>query len=390
MKTIKVLSLLAVAIFALSSCVKDQVDEEVRNYTDEEFATLTKSLNLPVETFEYRLDLPDVLGGTSVVSDKHQATLGRVLFYDKRLSVNNEIACAGCHKPELAFADDKALSEGFDGELTARNSLTLGAFPSFNAYYGFGGGTRMFWDERAADVVEQSELTLQDPIEMGEDLNALAEELLEEDYYRILFDKAYPANGNSFFGQLDNKQKILRAIESFVNSIGCFDSRFDHGLIDHAGNMDVNFSNLTAAENAGKQLFNANCANCHNLGSGFATTVINANNGLEMDYSDKGIGEISGRNDDDGVFKVPMLRNIGVTGPYMHDGRFETLEEVVEHYSSGVKNHPNLHQNLRKDNGQAKNLDLTQTEKDNLVAFLNTLTDLSSMTLEKYADPFVK
>lgn len=389
MKTIKVLSLLAFSIVTLSSCIKDQVDEVVQNYSDEEYATLTKALDLPMETQEYRLDLPVVLGGTSVVSDKHQATLGRVLFYDKRLSANDEISCASCHKAELAFADDVAFSEGFEGELTARNSLTLGAFPSFNAYYGFGGSTRMFWDERAATVVEQSELTLQDPIEMGQDLNELAQELLEEDYYRVLFEKAYPSNGNGFFGNLDNKQKILRAIEAFVNSIGCFNTRFDQGLEKH-GNMDVQFSNLTAEENAGKQLFNANCSSCHNLGSGFATTVLNANNGLEMNYEDKGIGGVTNQNQMDGVFKVPMLRNIAVTGPYMHDGRFETLEEVVEHYSTGVKNHPNLHENLRKSNGEPKRLNLTATEKANLVAFLNTLTDLSSMTQEKYADPFIQ
>lgn len=389
MKTIKVLSLFAFAAFALSSCIKDQVDEVVQNYSDAEYATLTKSLDLPMETYEYRLDLPGVLGGTSVISDKHQATLGRVLFYDDRLSANNSVSCASCHKPELAFADDVAFSEGFDGEVTLRNSLALGAFPSFNAYYGFGSSTRMFWDERAADVVEQSELTLQDPIEMGEDLNALAEELLKEDYYRILFDKAYPENGNNFFGNLDNKGKILRAIEAFVNSIGCFDSRFDQGLERH-GNMDNNFSNLTAEENAGKQLFNANCASCHNLGSGFATSIVNANNGLEMNYTDKGIGGVTNRADENGVFKVPMLRNVAVTGPYMHDGRFETLEEVIEHYNSGVKNHTNLHEELRGQDGLPKKLHLSETDKSDLIAFLHTLTDLSSMEHVRYADPFKK
>jgi cytochrome c peroxidase len=389
MKTIKVLFLFSLTCFVLSSCIKDQVDEVVQNYTDDEYAALTKALDLPMETHEYRLDLPAVLGGTSVMSDKHQATLGRVLFYDKRLSANDEISCASCHKAELAFSDDVAFSEGFNGELTPRNSLTLGAFPSFNAYYGFSSNTRMFWDERAANVVEQSEVTLQDPIEMGEDLNNLADELLKEEYYRILFAKAFPENGNNFFGNLDNKQKILRALEAFVNSIGCFNSRFDQGFEKH-GVMDVPFSNFTAEENAGKQLFNANCASCHNLGGGFATTVLHANNGLDALYEDKGIGGVTNQSEMDGVFKVPMLRNIAVTGPFMHDGRFETLEEVVEHYSTGIKNHPNLHENLRKPNGLAKHLNLTDTEKENLVAFLHTLTDLSSMTQEKYADPFVQ
>lgn len=385
---LKVLFLLALVTFVLSSCIKDQVDEVVQNYTDDEYATLQKSLNLPWETYEYRLDLPSALGGSSVVSDKHQATLGRVLFYDNRLSANNEIACASCHKAELAFADDRALSEGFDGEETKRNSLALGAFPSFNAYYGFGGSTRMFWDERAANVIEQSEQTLQDPIEMGQDLNELAEELLEEDYYRVLFDRAFPENNNGFFGvPQDNKQKILQALQAFVNSIGCFNSRFDQDF-EVTRSLDANFPNFTSKENAGKQLFNTHCGSCHNIASGFATSILNANNGLEMNYEDRGIGSITGESSKNGVFKVPMLRNVAITGPYMHDGRFETLEEVIEHYNTGVQDHPNLHEELRNFDGSVKHLNFTETQKEQLIAFLHTLTDVSSISQDKYSNPF--
>ncbi|HFA50201.1 MAG TPA: c-type cytochrome [Bacteroidetes bacterium] len=383
---IKYLLYSSLFIFAFSSCIKDQVETEIHSYSPEEYATLTKALDLPQEPLDYMLELPAHLGSSRVNSEKHQATLGRVLFYDKRLSKNEKVSCSSCHLAERAFADDKKFSEGFDGGHTKRNSLALGAFPSFNAYYGFG-GTRMFWDERAATVAEQSDLTMRDPIEMGiEDLDVLGDELMQIDYYRTLFDKAYPAN--KFGGFISNKDKILQALDAFVSSIGSYSTKFDEGWAA-TGNPNSSFANFTQQENEGKQLFNTHCASCHNLGPGFSTTITNANNGLDMVYEDKGIGEISGRSTEMGLFKVPMLRNVALTAPYMHDGRFETLEEVVEHYNSGVKNHPNLHEELKAGN-EAKHLNLTQGQKDALVAFLHTLTDTESLAQVKYSDPFKK
>ncbi len=368
----------------LSSCIQDQVEVVTQAYTSDDYATITKALDLPQETYDYKVQLPQHLGNSRVNSNKHQATLGRVLFYDKRLSANGEVSCSSCHLPEKAFADDKAFSEGFEGKQTPRNSLALGAFPSFMAYYGFG-GTRMFWDERAATVAEQSDLTMRDQIEMGiPDIEALADELLEEDYYRILFDKAFPQN--QFGSNQSNKDKLLTSLDVFVSSIACFKTRFDEGWAAHFSS-EADFNNFTAEENLGKALFNANCASCHNLGPGFSTTVTSANNGLDLNYEDPGMEDFTGKTSDEGVFKVPMLRNVALTGPYMHDGRFETLEEVVEHYSSGVQNHPNLHANL-KDGDNARNLNLTQNQKDALVAFLHTLTDTESIADVKYSDPF--
>lgn len=380
MKT-KILLLLSATAFLFTSCDKEETI--VENYSDEEMAVLSKTLNLSVSVDEYTIQIPAHLGGGQVFADNKMATLGRVLFYDKKLSANETVSCASCHKPEAAFSDDVAFSKGFEGKLTERNSLALGAFPSFNAYYGFAGGSRLFWDERAGDVMEQSKETLKNPIEMGMNLSTLYDKLMQIDYYKILFDKAFPYD----YGYQKPEDKIVAALQAFVNSIGIFNSDYDKAWAA-AGNEHVNFGLFTAQENKGKKLFMENCASCHNLGRGSATLVNVANNGLEMDYKDWGVGGLSNNQGQVGVFKVPMLRNVALTGPYMHDGRFATLEEVVEHYSTGIKNHPNLHPNLRSGDDQPRNLNLTQDEKDALVAFLKTLTDTEGIAQERYSDPF--
>jgi len=184
----------------------------------------------------------------------------------------------------------------------------------------------------------------------------------------------------------------LDAISEFVNSMSSYRSKYDKELDKHYENSlnlnniaGANFSGFSAAENLGKDLYVTNCGNCHGAINGFPSEV-QANNGLDMAYEDQGIGEIEGVSQN-GIFKVPTLRNIEMTGPYMHDGRFTTLEEVVDHYSNGVQNHPNLSFQL-KQGGQPKALNFTQNEKDALIAFLNTFTDQESLTDIKYSDPF--
>jgi cytochrome c peroxidase len=382
MKT-RLLLLLAVStVFIFASCVKDEVVQTYKNYTPEELSIIQKSLNLPEDMHSYTLRLPDHLGGFPVHSNDHQATLGRVLFYDKTLSSNGQISCASCHKAEKGFADDEAFSKGVSlTERTSRNSLGLASFPSFSNHYDGGGGGRLFWDERAGTVVEQSKQSLLNPVEMGVGhMSEVAAKVSQKDYYDVLFRKAFP---NEKF--MSKEDQILIAIEEFVNSIGCFKTKFDEQM-KSVHTEHVNFPGFTTEENLGRSLFMTHCASCHQLGNKFLEVTV-ANNGLDMVYDDQGVGGITHNSGDMGVFKVPMLRNIALTAPYMHDGRFATLEEVVAHYSTGVKNHPNLHKNLKVGN-QARNLNLDQSEKNALVAFLKTLTDTETLALERFSDPF--
>lgn len=380
MKIYQISSFLALAVLLVgtfSSCLEDEVSIERKFFTDEDFSVLQENLNLPQDIWDYNIVFPNHVGGISNVDNK-KAMLGRVLFYDNKLSANEKVNCSSCHLQDKGFADTKAQSEGFDGELTPRNSLSLGV----NVRIYDNSGSSFFWDERASNVQEQSVETIQNAIEMGMNFGELVERLKAEPHYQILFRKAFP--------ELDNRiteQTITAALSEFVNGIASFNSKFDEGMKNRGGNMHGTFSNFTAAENQGKTLFQNHCQSCH--GNNTNTFERIANNGLDLVYEDKGIGERTERTLDYGVFKVPLLRNIELTAPYMHDGRFDTLEEVVEHYNSGLKNHSNLDNRLKNfQNNEPIQLNLTEEEKAALVAFMKTLTDETLATTERFSDPF--
>jgi cytochrome c peroxidase len=222
---------------------------------------------------------------------------------------------------------------------------------------------------------------------MGMTLAALETRLGSEPFYTNLF--------NQTFGTPDvTSERISRSLAQFVRSIISTQSKYDRGL-------PVGFTNFTAQEILGRQIFlgqvgNATCAACHGTDNFAAPNVFN--NGLENPYIDKGIGGLTGLPQDEGLFKVPSLRNIELTAPYMHDGRFATLEEVVEFYDSGVVDHPNLAPALRvppppgsppgTPPGPPRRLNLTAQQRSALAAFLRTLTDLSIGTDERFSDPF--
>jgi cytochrome c peroxidase len=193
------------------------------------------------------------------------------------------------------------------------------------------------------------------------------------------------------------EERITAAISDFVNAMGSVDSRFDREA-DRAVKAtsvwgDVStplaspFSGFSSQENRGKEIFMNNCASCHSANQG-RPPLFNANNGLDATTLDAGVGGISNLPYEMSTFKVPTLRNVALTAPYMHDGRFNTLEDVIEHYNAGVKAHPNLHQDLKAPNGQPKRLNLSQQDKDALLAFLHTLTDPSVATDERFSNPF--
>lgn len=329
------------------------------------------NINLPAHFTINNPDFGNISGldntpNNNQISDAG-ATLGRVLFYDKRLSANDTTACASCHLQENAFTDPAQLSVGFEGGLTGRNSMSL----ANAAYYENG---RFFWDERADTLEEQVLMPIQDSVEMGMDLDDLEVKLAATSFYGDLFDDAFGSSEVT-------SERISLALAQFVRSMVSYESKFDEGF-DNGGDFNPN-GVFTAEEELGRQLFfsnnnGPNCDACHET----AAMILDQprNNGLDANTNaDQGTGG--------GRFKSPSLRNIAVTGPYMHDGRFDTLEEVVEHYNSGIQDHPQLANQLQQ-NGQPEQLNLSQAEMNALVAFMETLTDESFLTDPKFSDPF--
>ena len=337
------------------------------------------------------------------------ATLGRVLFYDKSLSSNQSVSCASCHRQEFGFSDPKVRSQGFEGGFTRRHSMALGNA----ALYQPG---KFFWDERAATLEDQVLQPIQDPVEMGLTLSELEAVVSSKSFYPPLFQAAF---GDSTI----NSERIAKALAQFVRSLISADSRYDRArarvpdvlddfpTADSTAGADDSF---TSQENLGKDLFmrrNTNggsrpltCIDCH-VSEAFVSpwrpgpaqngTSTTMNNGLYLPNAfDRGVRETTGNIADSEKFKMPSLRNIAVRPPYMHDGSIATLEEVVEHYSSGLEPHPNLQQPLLlvvSEDPQileAIQLNFTPEEKAALVAFLKTLTDDTLLTHERFSDPF--
>ena len=368
---------LGLVLTTMFSCIKDKSEVSLIYYSQEDYNVLKQTLNLPEKPYDYSLTTSFGNVNFPTFNNDAKATLGRVLFYDKQLSANNKVSCASCHDQKRAFADPINFSKGFEGKATLRNSFALGGVATFADAYGDGNssGGSFFWDNRASSVAEQSRQTLQDPIEMGMDLHVLPQKINVEPYYQILARKAFGTE------TLDDNM-ILDAISSFVNSFSTTKSKFDEGM-QQRGSMFENFPNYTAQENLGKNLYLQHCATCH--GENMSRTNLPfANNGLDMVYKDKGVGAITRNPVEEGKFKIPLLRNIALTGPYMHDGRFETLEEVIEHYNSGIKQHRNLNEELKTP------MNLSQEDKAALLAFLNTLTDYEFIKEVKYSNPFLK
>lgn len=352
---------------------------------------VTNALLLPGTPFNYaspalppNFSVNPILGqdnmpATNVTTDAG-ATLGRVLFYDKRLSTNQTISCSSCHVQANGFSDPRQFSVGFNGGLTGRNSMGLSNARWYQRL-------KFFWDERAATLEDQTLRPIQDSLEMGMTLTALTNRLTAEPFYTNLFAQT--------FGTPEiTSERISRALAQFVRSIVSVQSKYDAGVT-------MNFANFTVQENLGRQIFfgqgtftHVTCARCHgtdNFVPIFPPGTGIFNNGLENPYVDKGVGALTGLPRDEGLFKVPSLRNIELTAPYMHDGRFATLERVVEFYDSEVVAHPNLSPPLLGTGGAAGTplrLGLTPAQKAALVAFMKTLTDPNLPTDPKLSDPF--
>lgn len=353
------------------------------------------NLELPSHVPESQLPELDNTPKNNPLTDAG-ATLGRVLFYDTHMSANDTIACASCHLQQRAFSDSRRFSIGFNGGRTRRNSMGL-----VNLRFTVVRGSRpgLFWDERAATLEDQVLMPIQDKIEMGMELGELEAKLQKLPYYLVLFQDAFGTSEVT-------SDRIAKAVAQFMRALVSFDSKFDRAANAAGGNYSQKFWDFTDEENLGKSLFidgvdgiaEIGCAHCH-MPPTFAMPK-SFNNGLDINYQDQGLGARNVRSNDpftptnDGKFKAPSLRNIALTSPYMHDGRFATLEQVIEHYSNGVHPHTNLGLAFNDESPAGKvstsGFRLTAKQKSALVAFLKTLTDEKFVADSRFRDPFVR
>jgi cytochrome c peroxidase len=363
-------------------------------------------LNLPIRPYRYTLakqpngvsaDMLSKLDSTPKENPitNAGATLGRVLFYDKQLSKNNTISCASCHSQKHAFSDPRQFSRGFNGGHTKRNAMSLLnlRFTNFQ-----GNRPGFFWDERAKTLEEQVLLPIQDNVEMGMKLPELTAKLQKLGYYPALFK-------NAFRTPMVTSDRIAKAVAQFMRSMVSFDAKFDRAAKAVGNDYSRDFPDFSAQENLGKSLFidgidrvaEIGCAHCH-MPPTFGMPK-SFNNGLDLVFQDKGLGARDVPANDpftpsnDGKFKAPSLRNIEQTSPYMHDGRFKTLTQVVNHYSEGVHAHPNLGLatvgQANPTNKATSGFGYSSKQKKALIAFLKTLTGNKITTDRRFSDPFI-
>lgn len=298
---------------------------------------------------------------TSLSKDDKKAALGRALFYEKKLSENDAVSCGSCHQQSLAFADNVQFSKGLFDEETTRNTSALVNCISFSEF---------FWDNRSKAMEDAVLQPIRNHIEMGiADINIVSEKLMATDVYPFLLQEAYPGD------RVITERHISESLAQFVQSMISVNSKFDQGTKN-------DFFKFTQQELQGKKLFEgkALCSSCHTAPSFTRSWSPKDNIGLDLSYADNG--------EKSGVFKIPTLRNIALTSPYMHDGRFQTLEEVVEHYNSKIQDHPNLAWVLTGREKKPIKLGLSSAEKSALISFLKTLTDQEFIENPKFSNPF--
>lgn len=290
--------------------------------------------------------------------------LGKKLFYEGKLSSNNAIACAFCHEQAFAFTHHgHNLSHGVNGGIGFRN-----AQPIQNLAY----QTSFMWDGSASHLDLQPIIPITSELEMGESLSNIIQKLSAESYYQEQFTRAFND------GEI-NTENMLKALSQFMVAMVSSNSKYDK-FIRNEDNVT-----FTALEANGLSTFETKCAGCH--ASSLFTDQTFRNNGLSINpqLNDLGRYNIGNNLNDLYKFKVPSLRNVEVSYPYMHDGRFTTLEAVLEFYNSGITDNGNVDESLLKDDG-TYGIDLSDYEKESLIAFLKTLTDYEFLNDERFAE----
>lgn len=325
----------------------------------------------------YQLQLPPAFPRMNIPEDNpltiDGVRLGRFLFYDPILSIDSTISCSSCHFPAANFSDNRALSIGVDGRKTKRSSMSLLNVGLHNR--------GLFWDGRVMTLEEQAALPIEDPNEMNNTWEEVIKRLSNHDLYPELFRKAFGVKNSKEISK-DLATKAIAQFERIMVSSG--NSKFDRverGL-DIYSDVELLGRDLFFDDN--QEVPDAECNHCHSLPLITANDYFN--NGLDeavklTDFKDLGRGAITGILADNGRFRTTTLRNIRHSGPYMHDGRFQTLEEVVEFYNTGGKNAPNKDPLLRP-------LGLTDHQKKALIAFIETMEDVDFLNNPDLQNPF--
>ncbi len=312
--------------------------------------------------------------------------LGRMLFYDTRLSKDSSISCATCHQQSKAFTDGKKVGIGIRGQKTERNTMSLANMLWSTSH--------KFWDGRVAGLEEQALLPIENPTEMDLKISELLLRLNDDSVYKEKFKSA-------FHTPAIREKHVARALAQFQRTLVSQDSKYDKFL---RGELQLSEQEMRGLQSffthpdPSAGLRGSNCGDCHRnfLTDGFSSGFDGfANNGLENDeHLEDGLFSVTKNPLDKGKFKVPTLRNIALTAPYMHDGRFHTLEEVLEHYNTHTRMSATLDVLIREASNEHRepndpvDLKLTKEEKSDIIAFLKTLTDSTFITNKKYASPF--
>lgn len=359
------------------------------NDDDEPGPTTMPGVDLTGITYDPTpVSIPDIEGlpAMDIPGDNPQTQegidLGRMLFFDPILSVDSTISCASCHDPVKGFADGTAVSTGVNGLTGDRSSMSL-----LNIGFATKG---LFWDGRAAHLEDQALGPVENPLEMADTWENVETKLRLHVAYPTEFRKAFGIKNSNDI----TREHVTKAIAQFERTIIVHNSRFDKKFYQ----LDTDPFLLTDLEVDGRNIYfdepgytDAHCSHCHD-GQAKLTTDDYFNNGLDSvatlnDFVDLGLGGITGKLNDNGKFRAPSLRNIALTAPYMHDGRFWTLEEVVEHYNSGV----HLADNVKVEStipASYGGLGLSDYEKQALVAFLHTFTDTTYYSNPDFKNPF--
>lgn len=291
------------------------------------------------------------------------AALGRVLFYDRRLSTNDVVSCASCHLQSTGFSDTARFSRGYSGRQTSRHSMPL-ANLQLTLSPGF------FWDLRAATLEQQVLMPIVDPLEMGMSLPVLLKKLRATAWYPAMFEAA--------FGSMEiTTDRVSRALTAFLRAMVSADSPYDRAF--RGAELEPELSRLPPLARQGMRVFKASgCGDCHFGASQMMGEAINS--GLDATPKDKGAGNAR--------FRAPSLRNVAVRAPYMHDGRFTSLEEVFDFYAGGVQQSAHLDPRLMERIAGSRRLNLSGADRVALRAFLELLTDSTFLTAPEFSDPF--